>query len=359
MKVLVLWADDSSTNLGVRALARGTAALVRSVWPDAEIRYQGYGAGDAPLRIGALRTLVKNYVTPASPLSEWIRGFDLVIDTRAGDSFADIYGLERLALMSGLADLVRKNRVPLFLGPQTIGPFDTRRGRAIARRSLRHATGVLARDPISAGYATGLGIAPDALTTDVVFAIEQPPPPALRHDVLFNVSGLLWQHNPHVDAARYRRLVVETCQSLLDLGREIGLLAHVLDSPVLDNDVPAIEECARLLNGRVSTVVPTSLTDVRSTIAGADVVLGSRMHACLNALSVGTPALPLAYSRKFAPLLDHIGWPATVDVRDPEVGVPDILAALDELGGRAAVASVRRRADRQLELARVVLAGGQ
>lgn len=359
MKVLVLWADDRSTNLGVRALAQGTADLVRSVWPEADVRFQAYGAGDAPLRIGALRTLLKNAVLPGSPLKTWIDSFDLVVDTRAGDSFADIYGVPRLTLMSGLADLVRRRKVPLVLGPQTIGPFDSRRGRLLGQHSLRTADGVLARDPISAGYATGLGTAPDALTTDVVFAIEQPPAAPVRHDVLFNVSGLLWGSNPHVPAEHYRTVVMETCRALLDRGREVSLLAHVLDSPVPDNDVPAIEECARLLGPGVRTVLPESLTDVRSTIAGAEVVIGSRMHACLNGLSVGTPALPLAYSRKFAPLLDHIGWPATVDLRDPQIGAADVLEAFDELGGRDAVAAVRRRADRQLAAARAVLINSQ
>ena len=44
-------------------------------------------------------------------------------------------------------------------------------------------------------------------------------------------------------------------------------------------------------------------------------MIGSRMHACLNALSVGTPAIPLAYSRKFAPLLGDLGWAHVVDLR--------------------------------------------
>lgn len=355
MRVLVLWADDQSTNLGVRALAQGTAALVRSVWPDADVRYQGYGGGDAPLRIGAMRTLLKQYVLPASPLSSWIRDFDLVVDTRAGDSFADIYGVPRLALMAGLAELARKNGVPVVLGPQTIGPFDTRRGRWIGRRSLARSTGVLARDPISAGYAAGLGTTVDALTTDVVFAIEQPPPPAIQRDVVLNVSGLLYRDNPHVPAERYRKVIRQTCRDLRAAGRQVSLLAHVLDSPVPDNDVPAVRDVAAGLGGDVDVVVPESLADVRSIIAGARVVIGSRMHACLNALSVGTPALPLAYSRKFAPLMDHIGWTATVDLRDPQVGPDDVLAALDEIGDGGAVAAVRRRADRQLDLARQVL----
>ena len=53
-------------------------------------------------------------------------------------------------------------------------------------------------------------------------------------------------------------------------------------------------------------------------VASCRLVIGSRMHACLNALSVGTPAIPLAYSRKFEPLLADLGWRRTVDLRRNE-----------------------------------------
>jgi polysaccharide pyruvyl transferase WcaK-like protein len=65
-------------------------------------------------------------------------------------------------------------------------------------------------------------------------------------------------------------------------------------------------------------------------LATGTVVIGSRMHACLNGISVGTPAVPLAYSRKFQPLLDGIGWENTVDLRTSADPVTDVLAALDE-----------------------------
>ena len=54
------------------------------------------------------------------------------------------------------------------------------------------------------------------------------------------------------------------------------------------------------------------------------------MHACLNSLSVGTPAIPLAYSRKFAPLLADSGWTRCVDLRNSADPVGDVLAGTDQ-----------------------------
>lgn len=327
MRALVLWADDTSPNLGVQALAAGSAALVSRAYPGAELEFLSYGRGDAPVRVGDPRALTKELLTRRAGLRGWLQNFDLVVDTRAGDSFADIYGLNRLYAMSLLAEAVHRAEVPLVMSPQTIGPFDGRRAKLIGRRSLRTATLVMARDRVSAEHARTLGRPVDHLTTDVVFAIPAPERVVTR-DVLLNVSGLLWTPGPHVDHLVYRAMVAELYGRLVAAGRTVTLLAHVLESEVADNDVPAIREFVATLDHEPEVIVPTSLADVRDAVASANVVLGSRMHACLNALSVGTPAIALAYSRKFAPLLADIGWTRTIDLRTATDVVDQVEAAL-------------------------------
>ncbi|WP_149202337.1 polysaccharide pyruvyl transferase family protein [Actinotalea subterranea] len=347
MRALVAWADDTSTNLGVRALAQGTAALVGRTFPGAAVDFQNFGKGAAPMRVGRVRSLARERVTGRAGLLEWLRGYDMVLDTRSGDSFADIYGLRRLARMTAFAELATEAGVPVVLAPQTIGPFSSRRGRALARWTLRRATTVLARDGESARCAQGLGRPVDALTTDVVFALPVPEVERTR-DVVLNVSGLLWRPSPHVDAAAYRRTVEDLLGALAAADRRVTLLAHVLDSPLPDNDVPVVRALAQAHEG-VELVVPADLAEVREVVASARVVVGSRMHACLNALSVGTPAVPLAYSRKFGPLLADLRWDRVVDLRTAQDPVGDVMAHLgsDDLDDDAA---------RSLEIARAALA---
>ncbi|HEV7184275.1 MAG TPA: polysaccharide pyruvyl transferase family protein [Leifsonia sp.] len=339
MRVLILWADDASPNLGVRALGSGTAELVRRVWPEAEITFQNYGRRVPQLPIGRVRSLVKERVLGRAGMQTWLSRFDLVVDTRSGDSFADIYGTRRLVVMSTVAEFATQAGVPVVLGPQTIGPFDSRSGRAIGRHSLRRSALVMARDSASAVHALELGRAPEVLTTDVVFALPRPAVPKTR-DVVLNISGLLWFPNPHVDAEAYRATVTRLHRSLRAQGREVALLAHVLDSDNPDSDLAAIQDFSATVAPEAEVVVPTGLDDVRETVASAAVVLGSRMHACLNALSVGTPAVPLAYSRKFSPLLGDLGWTHSVDLRTSADPVADVLRQLasSSLVGDAAAA---------------------
>lgn len=350
MKALVLWSDDTSHNLGVRALGQGSAAVVERAFPGAEVAFRNYGRGDGPAGIGHRRMMARQLTTGKGALIEWLRTFDLVMDTRAGDSFADIYGLPRLTVMTATAELVRRAGVPLVLGPQTIGPFATRRGRLLARRSMSTARLVMSRDAESASAAASLRHPVDVRTTDVVFGLPGVFADGDR-DVIVNPSGLLWNDNGHVDAAAYRDVVTQLCRRLVAAGRRVTLLAHVLDSPLQDNDVRVLGEVAERVEGVHEIVVPTSLEHVRAVLASAQVVIGSRMHACLNALSVGRPAIPLAYSRKFAPLLADLGWHHTVDLRQGNDQVHDVLAALDDPGLEDSVSDLRERASDRLALA--------
>lgn len=319
MKVLILWSDDVSTNLGVRVLAEGTASLARRAWgSDCDITHQSFGPnleGFSPGR----RAMVRDLFARSGSIKSWLREYDVVIDTGAGDSFTDIYGFKRFATMQYTQRAALRAGLPLVLGPQTIGPFDTHLGRLLARGTLRRGTLIAARDSASMSYAEQLAGVVPLHSTDVVFALPLPKPGPTR-DVVLNVSGLLWKTNPHVDCGSYRRELRALVSALQSDGRIVTLMPHVLANPYHDDDEVVLAEVQAAL-GIEDVVVPIGLEHARETVAGAKVVIGSRMHACLNAISVGTPAVFLAYSRKFAPLLDDIGWKHGFDLRsDPSPG---------------------------------------
>jgi colanic acid/amylovoran biosynthesis protein len=314
VRVLILWADNDSKNLGVRALALGAEALCRRAWGEVQISHATYGFKEVPVRLWSQKDLGTEWLIRRRGFARWIAGFDVVLDTRAGDSFADIYGPRRHRTMTLVGEIVRQAHVPLVMSPQTIGPFSTREARALARRSMKTAALVMARDSASAEIARTLGCTDVLESTDVVFALDQPVT-TKQYDVLLNVSGLLWEPNQHVDHRAYRETVAAVFRQLRGSGREVTLLSHVLDSPYPDNDTPACHEFAAAMGEGTEVLIPRDLAHVRHMVAGASLVVGSRMHACLNAISVGTPAIALAYSRKFAPLLDDIGWTMSRDLR--------------------------------------------
>jgi colanic acid/amylovoran biosynthesis protein len=328
VRILVGWAGDSSPNLGVRVLGRGSADLLRATWPDARIEFMDFGARPVALPWGRPRSLVRERLTGRAGMMEWLGQFDLYWDTRSGDSFADIYGIQRHAKMSLVHEFAVQAGAAAVLAPQTIGPFRSRRGRFLARRNLRRSALAFARDPSSAGAARDLGRPVDRITTDLVFGISQPTPSG-DHDVLLNVSGLLWKASDHVDHGSYRAAVHTIISRLLADGRRVTLLPHVLDSHDADNDVPVSRALQDEYDGRIGLHVPIDLDDARSVIAGAKLVIGARMHACLNALSTGTPAIAMAYSRKFQPLMAELDWPHVISLAESTDAASAVLRAVD------------------------------
>jgi polysaccharide pyruvyl transferase WcaK-like protein len=313
MRVLVLWADGRSANLGVRVLAEGAESLARTVFgPEVEVVFQDLGPNPEGFRV-SLDLIKQDVGRRRGPIKQWLRQFDAVFDTGAGDSFTDIYGRNRLARITYTQLTARRLGIPLVLLPQTIGPFTGGAHRMLARRVLRRADIVMSRDGVSTNHAAELGRRDVVRATDLVFSLPVVEAQKTR-DVMVNVSGLLWGENSHLDAPSYRRSVVDLIEGLRERGRTVSLLPHVLANSTADNDMVPLDELTERFPD-IETIVPQALSDARAAVASAQWVLGSRMHACLNALSVGTPAIPWAYSRKFQPLLEDVKWGETLDLR--------------------------------------------
>ncbi|WP_300528454.1 polysaccharide pyruvyl transferase family protein [uncultured Nocardioides sp.] len=318
MRVLVLWADRESANLGVRVLAEGTAGLVREAFPDAKVVFQDFSGSETGFSLGRLAS-VRNVATAGRLFREFFSEFDLVFDTGGGDSFADLYGTRRLFMMLNAQAAVTRVGVPLIIGPQTIGPFTHSLNERLAARQLRRASLILTRDSASEAAVCAMG-SESHPATDVVFGLPVETPRASR-DVLLNVSGLIANGGVRsVGAEGYLTQVRLLIERLLAVGRKVTLFPHVLSNASLDNDIDVCLGLSDHFGGRVDTYVPSSLVDCRETIAGSRVMVGSRMHACLNALSQGVPAIPWAYSRKFAPLLGDLGWDHVFDAHDATCG---------------------------------------
>lgn len=346
--VLVLWADPAAENLGLQALAAGVRAVAERSWGECDVTFHSHNTLGTPLR---RKLALQDFGRRAGPIAAYLRQFDVVMDTGGGDSFTDIYGVQRLLLMAYIQRACRKARVSLVMTPQTVGPFRTRLGRVVASRLLTSVDVLCTRDPVSSQVAKDLGRKPNLLATDMAFALPRPKPVDQR-DVVLNVSGLLWQSNPHVDSLRYRANVVDLVDRLLAADRRVTLLAHVLDSPVPDNDVPAVYEAADAINGKVEIVVPEDLEEARRVLAGSRVLVGSRMHSAINALSVGVPAISWSYSRKFGPLMDALGWQHTIDLTTGCDPVPETLQLITTDSFQAlegAAPGVAASAEREIE----------
>ncbi|MFJ6268594.1 polysaccharide pyruvyl transferase family protein [Pseudarthrobacter oxydans] len=342
LRVLVLWADGKSPNLGVQVLGAGAASVARSVWgPDATINLQDFAGTQTGVGMG-IKAITKEFLTRKNTIRSFLKSHDFVLDTGAGDSFTDIYGFKRMITIFVIQRWCLRQGVPVVLLPQTIGPFNSALGRFMARRQLAELSLVMTRDPKSAEVSEQLGRTPEVASSDLVFALQEEEAKH-SYDILLNVSGLLWNPNKHVDCEKYRVSVRSFIVMMNSEGRRVTLLAHVVDGAPGDNDSAAIADLMGDRSLKIDAVIPDSLAHARQVIAGSNLVVGARMHACLNALSLGVPSIPWAYSRKFEPLLAQLGWTHFVDLKAAESvsqATAEILASTHEDVLRSSAAEV-------------------
>jgi colanic acid/amylovoran biosynthesis protein len=391
MKICLLGATLSTTNQGVGALAAGAVRCVLARWPEAEISLLDYGreptrytlavggrAVEIPLvnlrfskkfwlpnnvaRLIAeamlLRLLgARGGKSPAKSKNPWrqhIRDADLCAAISGGDSFSDTYGLGRLLYVALPQILVLLMGKRLVLLPQTIGPFRGGIARRIARYVLCRAEVVYSRDERSLPEIAALAgvnhlASKVRFSYDVGFALEPAAPRRVEITGLaserapgacrvgLNVSGLLAiggysRKNMFGLRTDYNELVRAMIHRLLEKkGTELLLVPHVFgDGEESDAVVcrQVYDELKQRYAGRVGCVEGRyDQSEIKHIIGRCDFFIGSRMHACIAAVSQNIPAVAIAYSDKFIGVMETVGVPSlVVDARKMEMD--QVLAAI-------------------------------
>jgi polysaccharide pyruvyl transferase WcaK-like protein len=322
-------------------------------------------------------------VIPSAKLRRWLVArnrslheifqADLFAAVSGGDSFSDLYGFSRFLYVALPQILVLLLGKPLILLPQTYGPFRGRLAKTVARQIVTRAERAFCRDRHSLDQLMGAAnySAPQTQQSfcyDMAFGIDSVAPRRLavaglmlapQRDlnlVGLNISGLLYREDvAHANAfglcSNYRELVSAIVRRLMAMeNTSVLLVPHVYGSePGSESDLIASEQVFAALRGRYAgrlgilrgTYEPG---EVRFAIGLCGFFIGSRMHACIAALSQNIPAVAVAYSSKFLGVMETMGIPSLVaDARKLDHG--EILSTIQSTFEN------RQRIAQELELA--------
>jgi colanic acid/amylovoran biosynthesis protein len=391
-RISLFGAPLDTGNLGVSALGLSTIAEIARRIPHVELTVFDHRRGARPLDVqvdgcsltGARRgawisrrlyrgeslwsMLAASRLAPrANANVRCIDASSAVLDLSGGDSFADIYGQKQLDLVTLPKRIARNRRRPLFLLPQTYGPFTSPRSLAMAVDILTSVERAWARDPSS--YARLQDILGDAFDAtrhregvDVAFALPASDPgdrvEGLNRwlaregpTVGVNVSGLL--ANAGQDARDRFGLSAEYVTAMQELVARllrqddvrVLLVPHVRGAGGESDDVACQELAARLGSTDRVALLPDGLgaDEVKHVVGRLTWFIGARMHATIAALSSGVPAAAVAYSDKFQGVFDRCGvGDRVLDAR--RLGTAEL--------ADAAVAAFEAREDDRLRLSR-------
>ncbi len=345
----LMWHTFGHANLGVDALARGDAEIIRAAARDRGIPVRFISMGTAkPDRVADLpadvtvgaAAHIKNFFKGRSEFVDDLRRCDIVFDIGEGDSFTDIYGPRRFLILAGSKQVVRYLGKPLIIAPQTIGPFDRPLFRRIAAFVMDGAAAVYARDNLSTEQIRQLDLkVPSDEFIDVAFRLpfERRPKAEGKVRVGLNVSGLLYNKGysgtnelgMKLDYEAYSNRLIAELASRDNV--ELHFIAHVAGDGGNDDDWPTTRRLAEATAGAVLAPRFENSVQAKSYISGLDFFVGGRMHACIAAFSSGVPVVPVAYSRKFNGLFGSLGYSNYVDgkAEDTDAALAKTLALFD------------------------------
>jgi polysaccharide pyruvyl transferase WcaK-like protein len=269
-----------------------------------------------------------------------ISSADMAASVAGGDSFSDIYGIGRFFYVALPQLLVLLMGKPLVQLPQTIGPFTSKLPRRIAAAILRRSSLIYSRDyPGLLETREILGISGKneriRFCYDMGFVLDPVKPAGHQAErgaselpgsmevnepcrVGLNVSGLLYmggytRGNMFGLKSDYRELVAGIIDFLITRKKAtVVLVPHVFGGPETESDSAVCERLYAELKPRygerlsfLSGVYDQG--EIKHMIGTCDFFIGSRMHACIAALSQCIPSVPVAYSRKFIGVMESIG----------------------------------------------------
>lgn len=288
---------------------------------------------------------IRNGIARSTPWIDAARQCAMIAEIRGGDSFSDIYGLYRFVLGSlpVLSVILIRGRVTLL--PQTYGPYKSAASRMLARYILRRADVILSRD------REGMKVVEELIgktersvfCPDVAFSLEsilpkdpkiRPALPTARRECLIgiNVNGLMYNGGytrsnmfglkldyPAFLDALVAKLLANPDNRVLLVPHTFAATGRVESDP--DGCAAVMRAVPAEFKSRVHIVeAEYDQNEIKGVVGLCDFFVGSRMHACVAALSQGIPAVGVAYSKKFRGVFESVGaenW--VVDGRDVEV----------------------------------------
>ncbi len=232
---------------------------------------------------------------------------DVMIDI-SGYAFGDHWGSNISRICGRRFRFLHNRGKPVIMLPQMMGPFENEKVKRETRNFLPCIDHVYVRDQSSL-YAlreiiddpAKVSLAPDITIFSSGEMVEPRPPFAclIPNERMFDQGAKKW-------GTRYLPLLTQAGERLLGLDRDIVLLSHAPGG----GDLAIVQQLAeRLDSPRVEVVANVTPKRAKGIISKADLVVGSRFHALVAALSSGVPAIAIGWAHKYSHLLLDFGIP--------------------------------------------------
>jgi polysaccharide pyruvyl transferase WcaK-like protein len=247
------------------------------------------------------------------------------------------------------------------------GPIRHPPSRRLVKAALALADYRSYRDASSKDYlaAIGVDVRNDAVYPDLAFSLPSTVMPVDhdpgRAEAVIGV-GVMNYHDRSIgswnDETMYQDYlgrIATLVSRFLERGHAVRILIGdvAYDQDVRQDLRRALQERGvNYEDGRIIDEPPYSVDGLLSQLSAVDVVVSSRFHNLLLALTLGKPVFAVSYHEKFQPLMDGVGLGGFC--QDIEhINVDELIENVDRLQGN--MASIKRQIARETESYRTAL----
>jgi len=252
---------------------------------------------------------------------------DIVLSEPGGFLYSSGRGISLIISVFSIA-LAIFARKPIYILPQSIGPFKRNWERKMIRWMLNQVRIVMVREPVSFRTIQSIGVDQKKvrLVPDLAFAL----PVADRE------LGLMWLHNLGIDPQdngplmgmtlinwgeqnkeftmqlEYEKACADAIQWFIEnTGGKVLLFPQVIGPYTSQDDRVPARRVAKLLSELSDSVhqieQPLSLELIKAVYSWMDIFIGTRMHSNIFALSEGVPIVAIGYLHKTQGISEMVG----------------------------------------------------
>lgn len=347
-------------NKGALLMLEAIRERLRADLPDAQFAVSSSMSADYRRREGLLGVIQPTHGLRARLKAMLPRGLlrrmglvrsvdvDVVLDA-SGFGYGDFWGLKKLdeRLLAKLTAWKRPGKVAILL-PQSLGPFRDRGMAESFLRSLALVDLAFVRDRVSmdlvrevAPDATNIRAAPDF--TNLLHPRLEPRHAHLAGHSFVIPNEKMVAGDRASSRGAYVRFMAMAVQAIGASGRTVDILIHEGQK-----DRVLAEEINAALPEPAAIVDIGSSLETKAVIAAADLIISSRFHGLVSALSNAVPALACGWSHKYAELMSDYGVPdLLVDISNEAGWAPAVHGLIEAASSDAFRVSLRQSAEGQ------------
>lgn len=276
---------------------RAELGLYQLVWSDKKIPF----AGSIIHTIANLTPQKLRHTYGITTYSEVQAIFDA-----SGFAYSDQWGPGKSEVMAKLAKKWKIKGKKIILLPQAFGPFTNTRVKDAFLQVLDNVDLVFARDDVSYNHLIDLGgssssikIAPD-FTNLVKGRVPEYFETKLKQSCVIPNSRML---DKTTEATRnhYISFLEECIKQLIKLGSEPFILIHQT------TDYELALQLQNKFDQSIKIILESDPSYIKGILSSCYLVISSRFHGLISALSQGVPCLAAGWSHKYRMLLEDYG----------------------------------------------------